>query len=177
MNQRPIQRGIDRRRGFSLVEMMVVIALSAMVLGVVVSMMTGLRRWDRRFRARAVECDRLIALGDVIRADILTASDVGTPVNGQLVITSPAGESTRYELGRRGCTRTVEASEAVNRRTELFAIGPATAWNVSRDAAGRRPLVMVTLDRTEVDPQAPRRVPLLVYGALGADHAAAPANE
>jgi prepilin-type N-terminal cleavage/methylation domain-containing protein len=158
-----------RRRGLSLVEVLVVVALSSLVLGVVISLLVGLRQWDRRFLGRAVECDRLIELADALRADIRRATEFGVPSERQLTITTSTGAETRYELGPRGCTRTAETADAVGRRTELYAVGRAAAWHVERDATGRRPLVKVTLDRIGSETETPRRVPLLVYGALGAD--------
>jgi hypothetical protein len=131
--------------------------------------MIGLRQWDRRFSGRAVECDRLVELAETLRADIRQAADVTAPAEGQLLVLQTDGTETRYELEPLGCTRKVESANAADRRTELFAIGAATAWDIERGTAGRRPLVRVTLERNDANSQAPRRAPLLVYGALGAD--------
>ena len=166
-----------RRRGFSLVEMLVVVALSSLVLGTVIALIVELLNWDRRFRGRDVENDRLIELAEVLRADIRRATDVRADAEGQLIVVSPVGRQTRYELEPRGCSRIVETTDAADGQRELFAIGPALQWNVTRNMSGRRPLVMVTLDRTDPESRAPRRVPLLVYGTLGADLVATPASE
>jgi hypothetical protein len=157
--------------------MLVVVALSTFVLGVVVTLMHGLRQWDRRFRGHEVECDRLIALAEVLRTDIRRGTDVQAPAERQLVVASAGGARTRYDFGPQGCTRAVESTDAAGRRMELYAIGPAARLAVERDASGRRPLVMVTLDRVDPQDHGPRRAPLIVYGALGADLATTLASE
>jgi prepilin-type N-terminal cleavage/methylation domain-containing protein len=163
-----------RRRssaGFSLVEMLVVIALSAMVMGVVVSLMLELRQWDRLCRVKNTRNEQLLRLSTTLRSDIRRGNDVLLSVAGPLVVMTASGEQFRYELGPEGCRRTVVTRDDPVPRDDLFAIGRASKWNVERRPAGRRPLLSVTIENGEVrrDPAAPRLIPFLVYASLGAD--------
>jgi prepilin-type N-terminal cleavage/methylation domain-containing protein len=159
------------RDGFSLIEMLVVIALSSLVLGVVVSLMLELRQWDRLSRSKTTRNEQLLRLASTLRSDIRRGADVLLSVEGPLVVMTASGEQLRYELGPEGCRRTIVAGDAAAPRADLFAIGKASKWNVERRPAGRRPLLAVTIeqDAKRSDPTAPRLLPFLVYASLGAD--------
>jgi prepilin-type N-terminal cleavage/methylation domain-containing protein len=159
------------RDGFSLVEMLVVIALSSLVLGVVVSLMIELRQWDRLCRTTSTRNEQLLRLASTLRSDIRRGSDVLLSVEGPLVVMTASGEQLRYELGPEGCRRTVLARDAAAPRDDLFAIGKASKWNVERRPEGRRPLLAITIrvEPKRNDPTAPPLMPFLVYASLGAD--------
>ena len=159
------------RRGFSLVEMLVVIALSSLVLGLVISLMISLRDFDRLSSTKNTRNAQLLRLADTLRGDIRRGNDVSLSVEGPLVVMTASGEQLRYELGPDGCRRTVIKPGVARSSTDRFAIGEATKWNVERKAMGRKPLVAVTLEQQvhKNDPTAPKLLPFLVYAALGAD--------
>lgn len=159
------------RDGFSLVEMLVVIALSSLVMGVVVSLMIEFRQWDRLCRVKNTRNEQLLRLSSTLRSDIRRGNDVLLSVEGPLVVMTASGEQLRYELGPEGCRRTVVTRDDATPRDDLFAIGQASKWNVERQPTGRRPLVAVTIENAEKrrDPAAPRWLPFLVYATLGAD--------
>ena len=163
------------RVGFSLVEMLVVIALSSLVLGVVVSLMIELRQWDRLCRASSTRNEQLLRLASTLRSDIRHGSDVLLSVEGPLVVMTASGEQLRYEFGPGGCRRTVLARDDAAPRDDLFAIGQASKWNVERRTTGRRPLLAVTIgvEPTRHQPTAPQLMPFLVCASLGADASAA----
>ncbi len=169
MNNSPNRR--PARDGFSLVEMLVVIALSSLVMGVVVSLMLELRQWDRLCRTRNTRNEQLLRLSSTLRSDIRRGNDVLLSVEGPLVVMTASGEQLRYELGPEGCRRTVIARHDDLPRADLFAIGQASKWNVERRPTGRRPLLTVTIgaDAKPNDPAAPPLLPFLVYASLGAD--------
>jgi len=169
MIKSPIRR--PTRDGFSLVEMLVVIALSSLVLGVVVSLMFELRQWDHLCRLKNTRNEQLLRLSTTLRSDIRRGNDVLLSVAGPLVVMTASGEQLRYELGPEGCRRTVVTSDDTSLRDDLFAIGRASKWNVERQPAGRRPLLAVTIEKDEKrrDPASPRLLPFLVYASLGAD--------
>lgn len=171
MKTRPLSVRPTRRpaRGFSLIEVLVVVTLSTVVVGTAISLLIGMQQWDRRFRGRGVECERLLELAETLRADIRSAAAVTSPAAEELLIEFGDGSEARYSLDGRGCTRSVESVDAAGQRTELYAIGNTLKWNLDRDTSGRRPLIHVTVERSGETPRSPRRVPLLVYGALGAD--------
>jgi prepilin-type N-terminal cleavage/methylation domain-containing protein len=160
--------GRSARRGFSLIEMMVVISLSALLLGVATSLLFSLRDRDRHSREDNLHGEQMFRLAESLRADIRQGADVLLSIDGPLVVISPDGIQTRYELNRNGCQRSTVAPGDAGPRHDLFAIGRAQRWQVERLATGRRPLVAVTLEQATVDGES-RAAPLLVYAALGAD--------
>jgi prepilin-type N-terminal cleavage/methylation domain-containing protein len=166
-----LRNSAESRGGFSLIEMLVVIALSSVLLGVVVSLMLGLKQWDRVSRTSSVRNEQLLRLAGVLRSDIRDGTDVLLSIDGPLVVMTASGEQLRYELLSDGCRRTVVAPGVAAPRTDLFAIGKATKWNLQRKPAGRRPLIAVTLEQdvAKNEPTAPRWMPFLVCAALGAD--------
>ena len=167
------------RNGFTLIEMLVVVALSSLLLAVVLSLMMGLIQWNRLSHTTSTRNDQLLRLASALRSDIRSGADVLVSVEGPLVVMTASGEQLRYELGPEGCQRTVIAPGSADRPADVFAIGAAAKWNVERKPAGKRPLLAVKIERVaEKEPTAPRLMPFLVYAALGADawERAAPAN-
>jgi hypothetical protein len=151
--------------------MLVVVALSSLLMGVVVSLMLGLKQWDRLSRTNSTRNEQLLLLASALRTDIRGGADVLVSVEGPLVVMTAAGEQLRYELISEGCRRTVIAPGTAEPRADLFSIGKAAKWNVERKDAGKCPLVAVTLEQDvhKNDPAARRLLPFLVYAALGAD--------
>ncbi len=164
------------RGAMTLVEVMVVVALTSIMLGVVISLFVGLLRWNHTLRDRSVRSEQLTHLAEAMRTDIRQASDVSLAAEDVLQIALRGEGQARYELLPEGCRRIVEVPGAAGSRLEMFLIGPAAGWTMER-GTGRRPLVMLTLDRSVADKvPAGGAPPLLVYGALGAD-LADPAEE
>jgi type II secretory pathway component PulJ len=177
-NLRPHTRSVAnrgrRRAGFSLVEMVVVVGLSTLLMGIVVSLMFGLREWDRLSRVNSVRNEQLLRLAGVLREDIRSGSEVHVADDGPLVVLTASGEQSRYELRPEGCVRTVAHSGEAERLGDLFAVGVASRWIVKQESGGRRPLVEVTIEAKSASdsPDKRRLLPFLVYAALGADLAA-----
>jgi prepilin-type N-terminal cleavage/methylation domain-containing protein len=159
------------REGFSLIEVLVAVAISSLLMGIVVSLMLGLKQWDRVSRTNSVRSEQLLRLAGVLRTDIRAGRDVLVSVEGPLVVMTASGEQLRYELGADGCRRTVVAPGDAAPRTDLFAIGQAANWIVERKATSRRPLVAVTLANAAAEGErgGPRLLPFLVCAAMGAD--------
>jgi prepilin-type N-terminal cleavage/methylation domain-containing protein len=153
--------------GFSLIEMMVVMAVSALLLGVATSFLWSVRSRDRLVRDESGRTMQSFRLAEALRDDIRGGVDVLESIDGPLVVMSPNGEQTRYELTPRGCVRSVVAPGVAEARRDEFAIGRAGGWNVERLPAGRRPLVAVALKHSG-EPQNDDQ-PFIVYAALGAD--------
>ena len=152
----------------TLAEVMVVVALTSILFGVAISLLVGLRDWDRNMRRHSIQNEQLMRLGEVMRADIRQAAEVSLLSENAVVIRSSDEKQVRYELSPEGCRRIVTVSGATKPLTDLYAVGPATSWTLEPGAPGKRPLFAVTLHRTSPDNE--RRVaPLLVHAAVGAD--------
>jgi prepilin-type N-terminal cleavage/methylation domain-containing protein len=166
---------LSPRTGFTLIEMLVVVALSSLLLGVVLSLMMGLKQWDRLSRTSSTRNEQLLRLSTALRSDIRGGADVLVSIEGPLVVMNASGEQLRYEFGPEGCHRTVIAPGSANPPThhsaDLFAIGAAAKWIVERKPAGKNPLVTIKIEppSEKRESTAPRMLPFLVYAALGTD--------
>jgi hypothetical protein len=153
-----------------LVEVLVVTALSTIVMGTVISLAVVMIQRDRAIRSFAVQRERQSELAEKIRTEIRLADDVSLPAETMLVVTAADGTQTRYELTRSGCRRTVTEPGEDKPGFDLFAVGPATSWTLEKGPPGRRPLLIVTLNRAAPNADLDARpAPLIVYAALGAD--------
>jgi hypothetical protein len=153
----------------TLVEVIVVVSLSAVLLGVVISLAVSLQHWDSRFRDHAVQNDQLTRLTESIRSDIRRANDVSLPNKNQLAISTANGIAIRYEIQPEGCRRVTKQPGATAERTELFTIKPDAFWTIERETAGRRPAIVVSLQEPGADAITTGLTQMLVYAALGAD--------
>ena len=160
-----------RRRAFTLVEVLVVVALSSLLLGVVISVVQGLIRRDQATRAGSPRNEQLAALAEVLRTDIRRGSDVSLATDDTLLVAFPAGETARYQLDSGGCRRKVTRTGDETAYTDLYDIGRGTTWKIERDYSGRRPLVLATLERAADNYPHTALVPLSVEAVLGADSA------
>jgi hypothetical protein len=154
----------------TLIEVTVVVALSSIVMGIVISLTVALKQKDRAMRAFAVESERLSELSETLRTDVRRANDLSRPADTMLVMSSPNNSQIQYELTASGCRRTVTKPGEAPTHVDLFAIGPAASWTIEQGPRGRRPLYIVTLHRLASAGDGESRVaPMLVYAALGAD--------
>lgn len=167
-------RSCRGRAGFSLIEMLVVVALSSLLLGIVVSLMFGLREWDQLSRVNNTRNEQLLRLAGVLREDIRNGNKVLVSLEGPLVVLTASGAQSRYELRPEGCLRTVSKPGQQERPADLFSIGAAGRWIVGQKSAGHRPLVEVTLEAGErTRPSEKQRLlPFLVCAALGGNNPA-----
>ncbi len=151
----------DRRRSaMTLIEVLVVVVLSSLVMGVVISFTVALQRSDRNVRSFAVRIDRLNELASALRSDLRQAEDASLESAKKLAIKFGSGREIQYELADRGCLRVVAAEDDLPPVREYFAVGAAEKWQLERETGGRRPLVMVTMqfaERDKTDESRPRR--------------------
>ncbi len=166
----PAQGG-RKRRAFSLVEMLVVVALSTILLGVVMTLLQGLIKRDRGARNASLHSQQLAELAELLRTDIRRGTDVSLAGEEALIVQSSSGERIKYDLDSVSCQRTVSPAGPGKALTDRLAIGLATAWRVRRETSGNRPLVTVTLERIAAEDRQTPTAPLLVCAALGADAA------
>jgi hypothetical protein len=169
----PMMRSTRRdafRRAITLLEVLVVVALSSLVMGVVVSFAIALQQSDRNVRSFFVRIERLSELAEALRTDIRRAADASLASEKKLAITLASGGEIQYELGESGCQRVVTTDDKTPATREFFAVGACESWTLEHGTPGRRPLVMVTMRYAETDKEAKSGpAPLLVYAALGAD--------
>jgi prepilin-type N-terminal cleavage/methylation domain-containing protein len=156
------------RRAMTLIEVIVVVALTSILFGVAMSLLLGLRDWDRSMRRQSVQNEQLVRLGDALRTDIRQAADVSLQSDEAVVIRDYNQKQIRYELTPEGCRRIVTTPGDAQPLTDLFAVGPAMSWTLEPGAPGKRPLFAVTLHRASLDNEK-RTAPLLVHAIVGAD--------
>ena len=168
--ERAPRRLRDRRRAMFLAEVMVVVAISSILLGVVVTMLIGVRQWDRKFRNHGVHSDQLARLSSSIRADARRAADVTLPSANTLVVTAADKSQTRYELAADGCRRIIKRTvDGPDEQANLYTIGPSQSWTLERGAPGRLPTTIVSLTSPSSDKSVTDVVLLYVCAAVGAD--------
>lgn len=163
------------RCGFTLIEVMVVVALTTIVAALAITVLAAVKQWDRRLRDHDQANAQVLRLADTIRTDIRGSESVLQPTADTLVAQLGAGRKVRYVLDGDECRRMAEgAGEAA---VDRFAIGPASSWKLVRGEPGRRPQIVIELERSAAAGEAEARyVPLLVCGVLGADRAVRPAT-
>jgi hypothetical protein len=168
----------EHRAAMTLVEVAVVVAVSSIVMGVLVSLAIALFQRDRAIRSFAVESDRRSEMAELLRTDIRRATDVKLLSDNVLLVTLYNGTEVRYELAETNCKRTVSMPEGSKPRFDSFAVGKAVSWSLEPGPPGRRPLFIVTLNRATrtADASARPNPLLLVYAALSADLPAAVAT-
>jgi hypothetical protein len=155
------------RPAMTLAEVMVTVAVSTILMGVVASLLFGLRKWDRSLREHSVQNEQLIRLAETIRADMREAVDVTMPSEDVLIVDAGDAGLSRYELSRQGCRRILATPGEANARIDLFAVGPAKSWGFER-RVGRLPMIELTMNRETLEGEN-RAAPLVVRAALGAD--------
>jgi hypothetical protein len=157
-----------RLRAMTLAEVMVTVALSTIVMGVVTSLLVGLRTRDRDLRDHAIQREHSLRLIETLRSDIRAGSDVTSANERMLRIRSDGNTQVQYELVAEGCRRIETTSDGSTSSSDLFSIGPAASWAIDGRDNGRRPMLAITLQRASSEPAKPAS-PLVVYAIEGAD--------
>jgi hypothetical protein len=153
----------------TLVEVMVAVALSSILLGVVISVTVSLQRWDSRFRSDRVRSDNLSELAEVLRSDIRGASAASVTEKDRIVLTFPDRREIRYELLPDGCLRNVTQSGNATDGKTSFMMGKDGSWQVERVESGRWPVIVVSLEGPAADDRSIHLPVLYVYASVGAD--------
>jgi len=156
-----------RRRAMTMIEVAVVVTLTTILCGVAMSLLFGLREWDRDMWKGSVQNEQLVRLGEVMRTDLRKASEVLQPSDEVIALQLPA-EQIRYELLAEGCRRTVTHAGESQAAIELFAVGAGKSWTLKPGPSGKRPLFEVAFQRQSKDNET-LAATLVVYAAVGAD--------
>lgn len=134
------------RRGFTLVEMSVVIVLSALVLGMLVTLLVSLIQFHKITTERALARREIDRLTDTLRRDlgmsvsVTTAEREGRPT---LILEGEDGQLAEYVLVGERCRWTgTPAWWPDTTPRDSFAIGPAEAWRVEQGGGATVSIVM-----------------------------------
>jgi prepilin-type N-terminal cleavage/methylation domain-containing protein len=157
------------RTAFTLIEILVVVALASIVMSVVVAMFVVLIQKDRQVRLFGLHSERQGDLAEMIRTDIRAGEDVSLVAQTVLLVEAPDERETRYELTAGGCKRIVSEPAREKPRVDFYAIGPAVGWSLQQGPSGQRPLYIAYLHRSTKMEKQSTVVPFFVYAALGAD--------
>ena len=125
-----------RRRGLSLVEMMVVIAIGSAIIGLVGVCLQGLYRAERRTRQQMTQREALTQLGLRFRSDAHEAARVERTEPAKpggavrLVLTAQDGRTVTYQADGGQVERTVERGGQVVHHDAFRLPGVRVAWEL-----------------------------------------------
>lgn len=160
----------SKRRGMTLIELMVVATVSSILLSIIVCFLVGLQRQDRRVRGSSVENAQLFLFGNSLRADIRSGSKVTASSPQTLTISGPGERQIEYALQPDGCLRSLKQTDgAAGQATELFTCGGKRVWKLETASQGRYSSVIVALDDKDPQGSIEPAVPFVVCAAVGAD--------
>ena len=135
MNLRLQKRRIQRHRGIALIEILIVIMVSATLMGVGIGLMTLMLRLDQAARDQARWTSTLGRLADQFRQDVHAARAVREDHGRReaVELTLPGGRTVAYRGGPEKVVRR-ETSPPAAVREEPFAIpkGSTATFDVSR---------------------------------------------
>ena len=139
---------IARRRGYALIEVLVVLTVAAVMLTLCAGTVHLLLKLDRSGRAASEEATDLARLAREFRADAHASAPLDPPAGGadRMTFTIEGGKTVEYQVRPRDVLRTLREGDKV-RRFETYR-RPARAsvrFEVAGD--GPRPLATVIVDR------------------------------
>ena len=168
LNNNERSLAIVPRRGMTLVEVCVAVAVSAILLGIAVTLLVRLQQWNGRFRDDATSTQQVSLLAELIRRDVRSATQVALETPQVLVVDMHDQRIGRYELTPSGCLRIVKDPSGKGEQRELFRVGPELIWNLG-SGMGVRTHVTVVLERPRDEPASETRVLLFASANRGAD--------
>lgn len=133
------------RFGGTLMEMLVVIALTAVLLGSAVSMIVSLMAYRSGSNQRVLEISEQNRLTDVLRRDLRQAKSVSIDSESVLSIIDEQNEPVRYSLTGAACRRDCTQAEGTQRRFEQYQIGDYSAWEIVELSDGNESLLEVDI--------------------------------
>src|SRR5262245_55829996 len=100
--------GVAQRHGMTLAEVTVAVAISAILLGIAVTMLVRLQTWDARFRDDSITTQQVAQLAELLRKDVRSATNVTLESPRVFTINVHDERDIHYELTPLGCLRIVE---------------------------------------------------------------------
>jgi len=165
---------MKRRRGYSLMELLVVMTMSSVMLSVTVVLFTLLFRIERSGRDHVRHSAVLGRLADQFRRDV-HATPVGGVSVGETVQFSPAPDRTITYGTPHGAVIRIErvGSDLVNSevaRRESFVLPSSCSASIESPPDAKGPTVTLSIaPRTDSQPRKPGRT-LRIDALLGRDH-------
>lgn len=126
------------RRGYSLIEMLAAITLSALVLGIAVTVLMKFDRQERQSGLRYKQTSDLMRLADQFRADVHAATSVADPqydAPAEVVVVChlPGDSQVEYRRMKQHLVRVTSDSQG-NERQERFLFTPVTEFTIEKTA-------------------------------------------
>jgi len=160
---------MKRRRGYSLVELLVVISMSSVMLGIITVLFTLLFRIERSGRDHVRHSAVLGRLADQFRRDV-HATPVGGVSVGEPVQFSPAPDRTITYGTPHGAVIRIERVGSEEVRRESFVLPSSCSASIGSPPDAKGPTVTLSIaPRTDTQPRRPGRT-LRVDALLGRDH-------
>jgi prepilin-type N-terminal cleavage/methylation domain-containing protein len=140
-----------RRRGFTLVEMTVVVSLASIVLGGVAVLLQGVWRAERSVADHRAIRAAMFRLGELFRADVHAGkvADAMTPPDGatadKIALALPGDRTVEYSWANAQIERVVRVNgEIVHQDTFPLPAGATAVWQVA-DAEPRLVTLLITM--------------------------------
>ena len=139
---------IKRRRGYALIEVILVVTITAVMLTLCAGMIHLLLRLDRSGRSTAEESADLARLARDFRADAHAATPVAPADRSaeKLTLAVAGGKSVEYLVRPRDVLRTLREGEKV-RRFETYRRPPRASVRIFVTGEGPRPFATLVFDR------------------------------
>lgn len=136
MNVRDLAPERQPRRGFTLIELTAGITLSALLMGIAVTVLIKFDRQDKHIGLRQRQSSDLARLADHFRADIhvatrVTVPDKNAPAGTIFDIRLPDGTSVEYRQTKQHLLRVASDAEG-KKRQERFLLTPDTTFAIER---------------------------------------------
>ena len=170
----------SQRRGFTLIEVVLVVSMASVILGAIGVVLHGVWRVDLTARRHGTTMSSLAAVAAQFRGDVHAGQiDSSAPLSGDgladgLVIALPGDQVIEYRAAAGGITREVRCGGQISHReTYELPSGATAGWR--RTAGDSLPLVSLLVDRPREGNQsalAGRRV-LRIDAVVGLDQTGA----
>ena len=160
---------MNRRRGYSLVEMVVVIATASVLLGLTVTLLYTLLRVERDGRDQIRHYTTLGRLAAQFRRDAHAATAASAIDNRQWKFTLSDNRAVTYRMEPGRLIRLEQAGEASPNR-ESFALPPGMTAAVEIDTDAEPTFVGLVMVPTPEGSERRRGRPIRIDAVLGRDH-------
>jgi len=135
-----------RRRGKTLIELVVVVSLTSIVLSLAATTLVALYRIERQTRATSSQGQTLCSLASRLRQDAHAAQQATVAGGCELALAD--GRRIRYVAGPQGILREVTRGSAVEHR-DTFALAAPLAAEFQLAPVGQRSLVTLAIRRAD----------------------------
>ena len=160
---------MNRRRGYSLVEVIVVMATASVLLGLTVTLLYTLFRAERGGRDQVRHYTALGRLAEQFRRDVHAATAADAIENQEWEFSLSDNRTVTYRMEPGRVIRLEQAGEASPRR-ESFALPPGMTAAVEIDTDAEPTFARLVIVPAPAGPERPRGRPMQIDAMLGRDH-------